>query len=105
MTIESVIAEGGREVAIRVDGRFDFSTHQEFRKAYTRVDPQQAHYHIDLSHAEYIDSAALGMLLMLREKAGGEKARITISGCQGGVRQILEVSRFNQLFDIESMRQ
>ncbi len=103
MTINSVISEGGREVSIKVDGRFDFSLHTEFQRAYAKVDPARAHYCIDLSRAEYIDSAALGMLLLLREKAGGERAHITISGCQGGVRQILEVSRFHQLFDIERM--
>ncbi len=100
MTINSVILAGGREVSIKVDGRFDFSSHMEFGQAYAEVDPARAHYCIDLSQTEYIDSAALGMLLLLREKAGGSEAHITINGCQGGVRQTLEVSRFHQLFDI-----
>jgi len=101
MAVRSVVSSGGREVSILVDGRFDFSSHHEFREAYSKVDPLKAQYVIDLSRAQYIDSSALGMLLLLRERAGGDKARIKITGCSPEIWQILEVSRFQKLFHID----
>ena len=45
-----------------------------------------------------MDSAALGMLLVLRERAGGSKSDITILGYNNSIGQILAISRFEQLF-------
>ena len=101
MSIKSSVSNDGREIFIRVEGRFDFSLNKPFRDAYGMVYAQKARYQIDLRRTDYIDSAALGMLLLLRERAGGDAAQIRISGCRDNVRQILQVSRFHQLFDME----
>jgi anti-anti-sigma factor len=98
MTITSSYSPSEREMTIRVSGRFDFSSHQEFRQAYADIDPRQTRFVIDLGGAEYIDSAALGMLLLLRERAGGEQSTITLTNCGEGVMQILGVSNFDKLF-------
>jgi anti-anti-sigma factor len=47
-----------------------------------------------------MDSAALGMLLVLRERAGGNKANITLTGYNKSVGLILEISRFEKLFKL-----
>ena len=101
MPISSSMSSDGREFVIKVEGRFDFSLHKSFREAYSSVDAQKIHYQVDLSRTEYIDSSALGMLLLLRERAGGDSAGIRISGCRDDVQRILQVSRFHQLFEIE----
>lgn len=102
MGITSSVSDDGRELQIRIDGRFDFSDHKSFRNAYSEVDAGKIAFKIDMSRTDYIDSAALGMLLLLRERAGGDSAKICISGCQTDVRKVLEVSRFHQLFEIGS---
>ena len=102
MAITSKISDDQREVTIKVDGRFDFNQHKAFREAYSRLDPERARYQIDLSSTEYIDSSALGMLLLLRERAGGDRSRISIRGCCAEVCHVLEVSRFQDLFDIQA---
>ena len=101
MAIQSWTSDDGRSVVIRVSGRFDFSHHQSFRASYQDADPASTRFKIDLSDTEYIDSSALGMLLLLRERAGGDRARISLLGCQPEVCKILKVSRFHQLFNIE----
>jgi anti-anti-sigma factor len=50
---------------------------------------------------DYIDSSALGMLLLLREHAGNDKADITISGCKDEIRKILSIANFERLFNIQ----
>lgn len=101
MAITYSVSEDGQHVDIHVVGRFDFSSHQEFRDAYSQVEPSRVSFTIDLSQTEYLDSAALGMLLVLRERAGGDNADILLKGCNPSVQQIMDITRFERLFRIE----
>lgn len=83
-----------------INGRFDFSLHKDFRDAY-RDKPAGIKYVIDMKNTEYMDSSALGMLLLLREHAGGDSSSISIEGCQEDIRKILTISNFNKLFTIK----
>ena len=80
-----VIDEGDDEADLdssEVDGRFDASSLDEFRKCYEDLSgAAPSVYNVDLKNAVYLDSSALGMLLVLRDYAGGENAQITISNC------------------------
>lgn len=100
MPIDTRRSDDGQTLTIRVQGRFDFSTHQAFRDAYEHSDPSVQAYVIDLSETTYLDSSALGMLLLLRDHAGGDNARVAIENCNGDVRRILSISNFEQLFSI-----
>jgi len=91
----------GNELKIQVEGRFDFSAHQEFRDAYEKADAGVGAYVIDMANATYLDSSALGMLLLLRDHAGGDSANVKIVNCNPDVRKILTISNFEQLFAIE----
>jgi len=55
---------------------------------------------IDMSKASYMDSSALGMLLMMREHLGGNSANITISSSSADISNILTVANFQSLFKI-----
>lgn len=100
MPIRSHHSDDGRTLTIAVEGRFDFSTHQAFRDAYESGDQEVARYVIDMSAATYLDSSALGMLLLLRDYAGGESADIRIVNCNQDIQRILTISNFEQLFTI-----
>lgn len=100
MAINASYSETNRELTISISGRFDFGEHKPFRDAYQNVSGDVSSYIIDMTQTEYLDSSALGMLLMLREHAGGDSATISLSGCRPDVKQILEVSRFDSLFNI-----
>lgn len=104
MPVTSNVSEDGRELSIKVNGRFDFSLHQSFREAYKNAEAQLFRYKVDLSKVDYIDSAALGMLLVFRERVGGDSAKIRITGCGNDVRKLMEVSNFHKLFQIEETR-
>ena len=52
------------ETTIVIDGRLDFSCHQEFRDAYSQNENAKS-FTVDMSKTEYLDSSALGMLLLL----------------------------------------
>ena len=101
MAISTSINQDGKGVRIIINGRFEFSQHEEFREAYAGVEPESTSFIIDLTDTSYMDSAALGMLLVLRERAGGSNSDITLSGYNKSIRQILEISHFDDLFKLD----
>jgi anti-anti-sigma factor len=100
MSVQHNLSKDGDELTIRVNGRFDFSAHGDFRAAYQSVTPLPRKLVVDLSQADYMDSAALGMLLVLRERSGGPESNIHIVGANPFIRQLLSVSRFETLFKV-----
>jgi anti-anti-sigma factor len=100
MSIRSELDSANDTLTISVDGRFDFSAHKEFRESYEEVETPPSKYSIDMREANYIDSSALGMLLLLRDHAGGDNAEVEIINCSSDVKKILTISNFDQLFTI-----
>ena len=100
MGINTTVSDGGNHVTIAVAGKFDFQLYDEFRASYADTAGSGVSYVVDLSETEYLDSSALGMLLLLREHAGGESSNIEIAQASPEVRKILDVANFGKLFTI-----
>ncbi len=100
MPITSKLSADGAELVIEVAGRFDFSQQQQFRQAYESLTTRPQRFRIDMGAADYLDNSALGMLLLLRDHAGGDAARVAISNCRADVRSVLQRSNFERLFSI-----
>lgn len=77
--------------------RFDFSIHRDFHEACLARTTARS-YIIDLSEVTRMDSSALGMLLLLREYAGAERADIRIVNADAELRSTLRVAGFGALF-------
>lgn len=102
MPISSSVSSDGGTLTITVNGRFDATLLDEFRRSYEDVaGPTVKNYTVDLGKTEHLDSSALGMLLVLRDYAGGDKAAITIANCSPEVKKIFSISSFEQLFKIQ----
>lgn len=87
---------------MRLNGRFDFNSHREFRNACDQIlqDQSNKEIEVDFSNVDYLDSSALGMLLLLREKASNVNMQVSLLNCKGIVQQVLEVANFQKLFTI-----
>lgn len=96
------VTHSGDTTTISIKGRFNFEMHSQFRTAYQTdaADQKQVKYLIDLAGTEYIDSSALGMLLLLREEAGGNESDIEVISARPEIRKILETANFQRLFRI-----
>lgn len=94
-------AEGQRAV-VRLSGKFDFSAHREFRETIDAAlqNKEFGEVVVDLAGVDYIDSSALGMLLMLREKTNGAKKNLSLANPRGVVKQALDIAHFEKLFSI-----
>lgn len=99
MALTKNVSADGKVVTIRINGRFDFSAHQEFRDAYSGS-TNAARYVLDLGGTEYLDSAACGMLLVFRDSVGGNDADISIVNTRPEIQKTLSMLQFNKLFKI-----
>lgn len=92
----------GSNAVVQLNGRFDFNCIREFKAL---CDPllniaMVTAIEINMSNVEYIDSTALGMLLTLRDKGKAAKKTVSLRGCKGVPKQVLEVANFDKLFEI-----
>lgn len=102
MSIQSRVSSDGSTLTIAIDGRFDATSLDDFRRSYENVDAGKVgQYEVDLKDTIHLDSSALGMLLVLRDFAGGDQAQIAIKNCSPEVKKIFSISSFTQLFDIQ----
>lgn len=85
-----------------LSGRFDFTLHKEFRDAYEQALTTKTvkEIIINLHDVDYLDSSALGMLLLLKDRAAQNGATVLLSNCRETVRQILEIANFHKLFTV-----
>jgi len=98
MPVVTEVSPDGQKLTISVKGRFDFAKHQEFRQSYE--DKQLSAVVVEPKDATYLDSSALGMLILLRDHAGGDDSDIRVVNSSTDVRKILAISNFDKLFDI-----
>ena len=100
MPITSDLSEDQAIVTIKVVGRFDFSTHQDFVQAYKVFAKGEKAFVVDLAEAEYMDSSAMGMLLQLREynRAGDN---VVLANGNEAVSDVLRIANFGKLFTLE----
>jgi len=87
-------------LTISVDGRFDYSCYRDFKNSYLtqKIDVQK--YVVDFDNTTFIDSSALGMLLLLKDFVGDEKSIILLNA-KNKVKEALDVAMFGQIFHME----
>lgn len=100
MQVTTTVTDGIATLGLQ--GRFDFNSHRDFREATERVlaDAEVKSLNVDLAQVEYLDSSALGMLLMLRDKIKASNRRVSLVNCRGPVKQVLEIANFSKLFEV-----
>ena len=87
--------------SITINGRFDFSAHKEFRAACEQVMKMPgSSLELDMGNVKFIDSSALGMLLLLKDQADGDGRAVILTNTPAAVRSILEVANFHKLLTI-----
>ena len=98
MSITTSSQNDGKTLKISVSGTLGNDIHKEFREAYENN--TSSSYVVDLGNAQNIDSSGLGMLLLLRDFAGGEDSDITLMNCSSTILEIFNVTCFFRLFTI-----
>ena len=100
MGLSAILSDDGSLLTMAIDGRFDFNIHSEFRNSYRDL-PATTRFDIDLAKATFMDSSAMGMLLLLREHVGEKTNSIRLLNCGPEVRKILSISNLDKMFVVE----
>jgi anti-anti-sigma factor len=87
-------------LTLHLGERFDFSVHRAFHDACLGEASPSRSYVIDLGEVASMDSSALGMLMLLREHAGGDRAEIRIVNASKDLRNTLRIAGFDKLFTV-----
>ncbi len=100
--MDIVTTSQDNKATIRLSGRFDFNDHRLFKSTYTQILQQDriSVLEVDLGEVIYIDSSALGMLLLLREHAQTAGKSVDLIRPNKTVQQILDIANFGKLFKI-----
>jgi anti-anti-sigma factor len=90
------------ERSLQIPERFDFSYHKEFTQQYQAIldSGDSSDIALDFSRVSYLDSSALGMMVLFQKKAKGANINVRIRGAKDSAKEILQIANFDRLFDI-----
>lgn len=92
--------ENGRcEVSLK--GRFTFFDSKTFASILALLGPKVKSMTLNFKGVEFIDSAALGMLLMAKEDADKRKIELILAQPSRQVKKAFNISGFGVLFPME----
>ncbi len=97
------IKEANGTVEMYLQGRFSLQENEAFKEILDRIKSNTAdRFILDLTDLEYMDSAGLGKLVLLRDAAEESKVSISLRNPQGRVKKLLSLSRFHEEIAIET---
>ncbi len=94
------VLESAGVVTIKINGNFDIGCYDKFNQALNSYLSLSKKFVIDLDNTTYMDSSALGMLLLLREKTTPIDIEVEFIHVNDAIMDILKVAKFDQLFTI-----
>ncbi|MBL4622308.1 MAG: STAS domain-containing protein [Immundisolibacteraceae bacterium] len=98
MSITTRVTEEIKEATIKVQGEFNFDLVMDLRDAYIEPDLKSYSITVDLTDCTYMDSAALGAMLIMKSHLGKPDGEIVIKVADPYVRKVLEAAHFEIKF-------
>ena len=96
----NLTTEGDTQRAV-LRGRFTFADNKDFREIVSSIRGNGCQRCvIDMSGLEFIDSAGLGMLLLVRDAATDGNVALTLRSPQGQVKKMLDIAKFGEILNI-----
>ena len=91
-----------KTATIYLSGQFSFGAHREFKAAYMNQlsESKIANIVINLSEVEYLDSSALGMLLVLRDYVTAANKILILSRPSPIAVRTFDIASFDKIFTI-----
>lgn len=92
----------GSKARLKVSAPFDSKSYPDFKKSYEPLigDRMLQLIEVDISTLDYVDSGALGMLVLLNERAKNANKTMTLVSVPGNVADVLKIANVDKLFSI-----
>ena len=86
---------------IRLPNRFDYAYHREFSAACQPVLETISFKEVtlDFTLVDYMDSSALGMMVLLQKRLAAKSINVKIAGARGATREILIMANMQNIFE------
>jgi HptB-dependent secretion and biofilm anti anti-sigma factor len=100
--MEHVFDSRDAGLTIKVGGRMTHKDHKAFRDILAKInEAKTATVVFDLSGVEFMDSSALGMLLIVRDAAVQQRRDVVLKGATGQVENLMKVAKLHKYFTVE----
>lgn len=100
--MEKTITKQDDRHIVELSGRFTFVDHGTFKECVdTLLSEDCKKCTLDISKLEFIDSAGLGMLLILKDEIAKNDGELVVTNPQGQVDKMLQVSHFDRMLTIQ----
>jgi anti-anti-sigma factor len=86
---------------VNLPSRFDYAYHKQFYDdcASGLNAAEIKELVLDFLHVEYLDSSALGMLVMMQKKTANAMKKIKIKNARGSTEEILKMANIQKLIE------
>lgn len=89
-------------LTVALSGAFTFKDHHSFRAVLDLLKANRGGRHVlDLGGLEFLDSAALGMLLVAEDETSTAGSKLTLRNLPPRVTRLFELAAMDSLFTIE----
>ncbi len=89
----------GTSADLTISGKITFADHASFQSILKELNQSSCkNLGIHVSNVEYLDSAGIGMFLLVHRQFGD--GAVSIHGAKGTVKKVLELSNFDRMFKI-----
>lgn len=89
-------------IEARLTGRMEFTDHERLRDLVALLDgPGARRFVLDVAGLDFIDSAGLGMLLILNEEAESRSVALVVRGPRNEVRRSIDLARIGEIVTVE----
>jgi anti-anti-sigma factor len=91
----------GDAVVVRIEGRFEFGTRHEYKRLIGQI-VQEGHRRLvlDLEGVTFLDSSALGLLLLTHQNFKLKDGNFSLVKPTGYVRQVLELANLPRVIPV-----
>lgn len=82
---------------LKLEGSFTYTQRKLFQETLKNLDPKTVeHIVVDLSQVSFLDSAALGLLMITHRQLVADKRKLSLAHPQSTVRQIIELANLHK---------
>lgn len=100
--MEFTVRAAAGAVDVKLSGRLEFTDHERLRDIAALIGADGAlTFTLDLQNLDFIDSAGLGMILILQEEAERRGVQLTVRRPRGEVRRSIELAKISEIVTIE----
>lgn len=96
------VDSAGEKISVHFRDRLTFSDHEDFGDVLAQIEASGAKAIVfDFANTKFIDSSALGMLLIAKDIAAQNGASITLKSANAEIKRLFDLGTFSEFFAIE----